>query len=151
MSLYDLTVKDIDGNQKHLMDFKGKPLLIVNVASECGFTPQYKELQELHEKYKDKVHILAFPCNQFGKQEPGTDSEIKEFATSKFNVTFPMFSKIDVKGPNISPVYKYLNSNSNDEPKWNFHKYLVNKEGTKILSFPSQVNPLDEKILNELE
>ena len=151
MSLYDFTIKDIEGNDLNLASIRGKPSLVVNLASKCGFTPQYKDLQQFYEKYDGKVEVLGFPCNQFGKQEPGTDEEIKEFACSKFDVTFKLFSKIDVKGENISPVYKYLNSEAKVEPKWNFHKYLVDKNGKVLGSFSSQVKPLDEKITSILE
>lgn len=151
MSFFDFRVKDINGNDKNLSEFKGKPTLIVNVASKCGFTPQYRDLQKLYEKYEGKIEILGFPCNQFGKQEPGTEDEIKEFCSVNYGVSFPMFTKIDVKGDNISPIYKYLNEKANDEPKWNFHKYLVDKEGNLVTSYRSQVSPLDIKITENLD
>lgn len=150
MTAYDFTVTDINGQEKNLSEFKGKPALIVNVASKCGFTPQYKGLQSLYEKYEGTINILGFPCNQFGKQEPGTNEEIIEFCTTNYNVKFPMFDKIEVKGSNIAPIYQFLNKEANDEPKWNFHKYLVDKDGNVVKSFPSKVKPLDNELIDEI-
>lgn len=148
-SVYDYSVIDIEGNEVHLIDYKGKVLLIVNTASECGFTSQYEGLQALQEKYKDQgVVVLGFPCNQFGGQEPGSSEEIKEFCESKFSVTFPLFEKIDVNGDNAAPLYVYLKSEQSglitDDIKWNFTKFLINKEGKPINRYASQTTP--EKI-----
>ncbi len=145
-NIYQFTAKTIDGEEKSLAEYKGKVLLIVNVASKCGFTKQYTGLQELYEKYKDKgFEILAFPCNQFGGQEPGTNEEIKEFCTSNFNVTFQLFDKIDVNGDNAHPLYKYLTSQISgfitDAIKWNFTKFLVDKKGNVIQRFAPQTEP----------
>lgn len=152
MSLYELETVDIDGNAVKLEKYKGKtPSLIVNVASFCGYTHHYSGLQELYERYSGKIEILGFPCNQFGKQEPGSHKEIKTFCESHYSITFPLFSKIDVKGSDISPVYQYLNEKANDMPKWNFHKYLVDREGNFVASFGTKVKPLSEKIVSAID
>lgn len=146
-SVYEFTVKDIDGNDVKLSGYKGKTLLFVNVASKCGFTPQYEGLQALYEKYKDKgLVILGFPCNQFGSQEPGTNEEIKEFCSVNFGVTFPMFDKIDVNGKDAHPLYNYLRSQAKgtlgtEAIKWNFTKFLVDKNGKVIDRYGSQTKP----------
>src|SRR4030095_8325260 len=131
-SIHETAVKDIDGQQTSLNAYKGKVLLIVNVASRCGFTPQYKELESIYEKYKDKGFVvLGFPCNQFGGQEPGTDAEIKQFCSSKYNVTFPLFDKIDVNGPQRHPLYTTLAGKDSPYPgdiKWNFSKFLIGRD-----------------------
>lgn len=158
-SIYEFSIKDIDGKEVKLSDYKDKVLLIVNVASECGFTKQYTGLQSLYEKYKSKgLVILGFPCNQFGGQEPGTNTEIKSFCSSKFNVTFPLFDKIDVNGDNTHPLYVYLKSQAkgvlNTELiKWNFTKFLVDKNGKVIDRYASQTTPeeLDTKIAELLK
>ena len=135
-SIYDLSVKDIDHQEISLEKFKGKILLIVNVASRCGFTPQYTGLQSLYEKYKDKgFEILAFPCNQFGSQEKGTNDEIKEFCSSEYNVSFTLFDKIEVIGDNASPLFKKLTQDAGREIQWNFTKYLINKDGDFVRGF----------------
>tara|TARA_A100001015_G_scaffold185270_1_gene206129 strand:+ start:425 stop:823 length:399 start_codon:yes stop_codon:yes gene_type:complete len=124
-NIYDFSVKDIDHQEISLEKFKGKTLLIVNVASRCGFTPQYTGLQSLYEKYKDKgFEILAFPCNQFGSQEKGTNDEIKEFCSSEYNVSFTLFDKIEVIGDNASPLFKKLTQDAGREIQWNFTKYF---------------------------
>lgn len=147
MNFFDIEVEDIHNNKMRMEKFRGNVLLIVNVASKCGFTPQYADLQLLYEDFDDDhFFVLGFPCNQFGKQEPGTNEEIQEFCSTNYNVTFPMFSKIDVKGPNQAPIYKFLTEKF-DEPKWNFHKYLVNKKGEVIQAFPSDIKPHDEKLV----
>ena len=126
-SIYDFSVKDIDHEEISLEKFKGKTLLIVNVASRCGFTSQYTGLQSLYEKYKDKgFEILAFPCNQFGSQEKGTNDEIKEFCSTEYNVSFKLFDKIEVIGDNASPLFKKLTQDAGREIQWNFTKYLIN-------------------------
>ena len=158
-SIYDFTVKDIDGREVKLSDYKDKVVLIVNVASKCGFTSQYSGLQELYTKYKDKgLVILGFPCNQFGGQEPGTESEIKNFCSANFDVTFPMFSKIDVNGDYTAPLYSYLKKNqkgilNSEDIKWNFTKFLIDKTGNVVDRFAPQTTPNDiaddiEKLLN---
>ena len=152
--LYGFTVKTIDGKERSLSEYKDKVLLIVNVASECGFTPQYKGLQEIYQKYKGKGFvILGFPSNDFGHQEPGTDSEIKQFCESKYSVTFDMFSKIDVKGNNQAPLYKYLTTECEvpHEITWNFNKFLVDRTGKVVGYFPSQVKPTDSELTNKIE
>lgn len=146
--LYSFNVRDIDGNEVSLSAFKGKVILIVNVASKCGYTKQYAGLEELYRKYKDRGFVvLGFPANNFGRQEPGTSAEIKEFCTTKFNVTFPMFEKISVKGDDIHPLYSYLTDKNRNAPyggeiSWNFTKFLIGREGKTINVFPSNVAPL---------
>lgn len=144
--IYDFTVKDIQGNDLSLEKFKGKVMLIVNTASNCGFTKQYDGLQKLYEKYKDQGFVvLGFPCNQFGKQEPGDEKEIANFCTDTFNVTFPMMSKIEVNGENAHPLYRFLKKEKGgvlgDEIKWNFTKFLVDKEGNLVDRFAPQKTP----------
>jgi glutathione peroxidase len=142
--LYDLSVKDIKMNTVDLRSFKGKTLLIVNVASKCGFTPQYKDLQNLYDKYQDQgFEVLGFPCNQFGAQEPGTNEEVQSFCELTYNVSFKMFDKIDVNGSDASPLFKYLKHESpgilgTEAIKWNFTKFLVNKDGQVVMRFASK-------------
>jgi glutathione peroxidase len=158
-SIYDFTVKSIDGKDVHLSDYKGKVLLIVNVASKCGFTPQYKGLEELYRKYqKDGLEILGFPCNQFAGQEPGSNEEIKNFCKTTYDVTFPMFDKIDVNGDNTAPLYKFLKEQapgilSTKDIKWNFTKFLVDKNGKVIERFAPATTPesIDEHIAKLLK
>ena len=139
--LYNISVKDIDMNLVNLSSYEGKTLLIVNVASKCGFTPQYKDLQNLYEKYQDQgLEVLGFPCNQFGAQEPGTNEEVKSFCDLNYNVSFKMFDKIDVNGSDASPLFKFLKHESpgimgTEAIKWNFTKFLVNKDGQVIKRF----------------
>ena len=139
--LYNISVKDIELNSVDLSNYKGKTLLIVNVASKCGFTPQYKDLQHLYEKYQDQdFEVLGFPCNQFGAQESGTNEEIQAFCDLTFNVSFKMFDKIEVNGSNASPLFKYLKHESpgilgTEAVKWNFTKFLVNKDGQVVKRF----------------
>mgnify|MGYP001200106713 FL=1 len=141
-SIYDFSVKDIDHEEISLEKFKGKTLLIVNVASRCGFTSQYTGLQSLYEKYKDKgFEILAFPCNQFGSQEKGTNDEIKEFCSTEYNVSFTLFDKIEVIGDNASPLFKKLTQDAGREIQWNFTKYLINKDGDFVRGFGTQKKP----------
>ena len=163
MSIYDFTVKKQDGSEVSLADYKGKVLLIVNTATGCGFTPQYEELQNIYNEFKDKgLEILDFPCNQFGGQAPGSDEEIHSFCTGRFGITFPQFAKIDVKGANAHPLFKWLESNTtfegfdknpmglmlggvvkktdkdyknNSSVKWNFTKFVINKEGEAAARF----------------
>src|SRR5215831_2532787 len=144
-SIHETSVRNIDGQETSLKAYNGKVLLIVNVASHCGFTPQYKELQAIYEKYKDKgLVVLGFPCNQFGGQEPGTDAEIKEFCSSKYNVTFPMFDKLEVNGANRHPLYGILagpGSPTAGNIKWNFTKFLISRDGKILNRFESKVKP----------
>lgn len=151
----DVTVKDMNGKEVNLADYKGKVLLIVNVASKCGYTPQYEGLEKIYEKYKDRgFEILGFPCNQFGGQEPGTNSEIKEFCSTNYGVTFPLFNKIEVNGPNRSPLYEKLTGNSITEQgdiKWNFEKFLISKNGDIVARFRSKVTPESDEITGAIE
>ena len=151
-SIYDVAIHDIEGKFLDLSKFKGKKLIIVNVASECGYTPQYEGLQELYEKYGEEVAILGVPCNDFGGQEPGTEKQIQEFCTMTFGVTFPMTEKVGIK-ENRHPLYdwlctKELNSSADNEVAWNFHKFLIDEEGHLIYSYPSKVAPMDQKIID---
>ncbi|TDQ18713.1 glutathione peroxidase [Algoriphagus boseongensis] len=155
-SFYNFKMKDINGKEVDFSSFKGKKLLLVNVASKCGYTKQYAQLQELNETYGDKVVILGFPANNFGGQEPGSNEEIKAFCDTEFGVTFPMFEKISVKGFDKHPLYRWLSDASqngwnNEEPSWNFCKYFINEKGELVKFFPSAVNPLDEEILKLIE
>lgn len=148
-SIYDFSCKDIKGELKPMSDYKGKVLLIVNTASNCGFTPQYKGLEALYRQFKDKgFEVLGFPCNQFMAQEPGDEEEIKNFCSLKYDVSFPMFSKIDVNGPDADPLYQYLRKEAkgvlgSSSVKWNFTKFLVDKNGKVIKRFATQTKPED--------
>lgn len=155
-SIHSFKVKSIDGGEIDFASFKGKKILVVNTASECGYTPQYEALQKVYEKYKDKLVIVGFPCNQFGGQEPGSDTEIKQFCKKRYGVTFPLSTKIDVKGDNIAPIYKWLCHKSENgvldaEIAWNFNKFLLDENGHMIAYFPSKVTPDDPQILNYLK
>ncbi|MFD1606704.1 glutathione peroxidase [Oceanobacillus luteolus] len=146
MSVYEYQAKTINGEEKSLADFEGKVLLIVNTASECGFTPQFKGLQELYKEIgNEKFEILGFPCNQFGGQDPGSDEEISSFCSANYGVSFPMFSKVDVKGENAHPLFKYLTSEQKgiltEDIKWNFTKFLVDKNGKVVDRFSPQKEP----------
>lgn len=147
MSLYDIKAKLSDGKEISLEDYKGKTLLVVNTASACGFTPQYAGLQELYEKHKDQgFEVLAFPCNQFGKQEPGSNSEIKDFCDLKFNISFPLFEKVDVNGDGAHPLFQYLKEQlpglmGSKAIKWNFTKFLINKEGRPVKRYAPKDAP----------
>lgn len=152
--VYSYTMKTIDGKEKKLSDYKGKVTLIVNVASFCGYTKQYAALEQLYLKYKDKGFvILGFPANNFGAQEPGTDEEIKEFCSTKYNVTFDMFSKISVKGNDQHPFYKYLTADTpfKGDIEWNFTKFLVDKTGTVVARWKSKVTPDDAEVAQKIE
>ena len=154
-SLYEIQINDINGNPINLSDFKGKKILFVNVASECGFTSQYSALQKLHENHGEEVVVIGLPCNQFGGQEPGTHSEIVEFCTSNYGVTFLMTEKIEVKGQNQHPLYSWLterayNKVESTAVRWNFQKYLVDEEGNYIDVFYSTTSPLSDKIIEKL-
>ncbi len=153
-SLYSFTMKTIGGKDKPLAEYKGKVLLVVNVASLCGFTPQYKDLEEVYRKYKEKGFvILGFPANNFGQQEPGTDEEIRTFCDTKYNVTFDLFSKISVKGTDQHPLYRYITKDSPfpGDVKWNFQKYLVDRQGNIVAMFPSKVKPTDAQVVEKIE
>lgn len=156
-SIYDFTMKNIDGEDVSLSAYKGKVMLIVNVASRCGYTPQYKGLQELHSQYKDQgLVVLGFPSNDFGKQEPGTNEEIKIFCTTKYAVDFPMFAKITVKGEEKHPLYKFLTEKETNpafpgEVAWNFNKFLVDRNGKIVGRFGSKDKPEDEKLVKAIQ
>jgi glutathione peroxidase len=154
-SIYDISVKDIDGKNVSLGDYKGKVILIVNVASKCGFTPQYKALEATYEKYKDKGFvILGFPCNQFANQEPGTDEEIKQFCTSKYFITFPLFDKIEVNGANRHPLYQILAGADSPFPGnigWNFTKFVIGKDGKIVNRFESKITPDSPQVTGAIE
>ena len=152
--LYGFTMKTIDGKERSLAEYKGKVLLLVNVASECGYTPQYKDLEEVYRKYgKSGFVVLGFPANNFGAQEPGTDEEIKEFCSLTYDVTFDMFSKISVKGDDQHPLYKYLTTQSPvpGEVKWNFQKYLVDRKGTVVAMIPTRTKPTNADVISKIE
>lgn len=153
-SIHEFKMKNIDGKEVDLSKFKGQVLLVVNVASKCGLTPQYEGLEAAYRKYKDKgFAVLGFPANEFGGQEPGTNAEIKEFCTGKYDVTFPMFSKIVVKGEGIHPLYQWLlqqTENKNDI-EWNFAKFLVGRDGKVIARFSSRTTPADPALVAALE
>jgi glutathione peroxidase len=147
-SLYDFTVNSLDGKPVDLAQYRGHIVLVVNTASKCGFTPQYAGLEKLYQDYQAKgFFILGFPSNDFGGQEPGTAQEIATFCSTKYNVTFPMFEKVKTKGEGQSPIYRFLTT-GHGEPKWNFHKYLIDKNGQVIGEFPSHVTP-DSKPLRD--
>lgn len=148
-----IPLKTIDGHDTTLSAFKGKAVMIVNVASKCGHTPQYKGLEELYEKYKSQgLVIVGFPANNFGQQEPGTNAEIKEFCTTKYAVTFPMMAKISVKGDDIHPLFDWLTHKSPypGEIKWNFGKFLLDKEGKVVARFAPEVEPLDSLVVSKV-
>ncbi len=154
-SIYDLSIKSIDGESIDLASYKGKKILFVNVASKCGFTPQYEGLQKLHETYSENVVIIGIPCNQFLHQEPGSNDEIVSFCQKKYGVSFPLTEKVDVKGKNQHPIYTWLTSKSKNgvmdsKVKWNFQKYLVSENGELEEMFLSNVKPMDEKITSQL-
>ena len=155
-SIFDINYSSIDGKITSLSNFKGKKILIVNVASKCGFTPQYAELEKLYETYKEKLVIVGFPANDFLKQEPGTNTEIAQFCSLNYGVTFPMAGKISVVGETKHPLYKWLtdkklNGWNEQEPQWNFFKYLIDEKGELIRVFPSTTKPLDEELINSLK
>jgi len=156
-SFYDYTATSIDGEVISMADYKGKVVLIVNVASKCGFTPQYKALQSLSEKYKDDIVVLGFPANNFLWQEPGKNDKIKQFCQTQYGVTFPMFEKVSVKkNKNQHPIFSWLSSANlngwnNNAPSWNFYKYLIDKDGKLVDVFSSKVTPMSEEIIKYLE
>jgi len=171
-SIYDFKVAGLDGKDINFADFKGKKILIVNTASMCGNTPQYKELETLYERYKDKLVVVGFPANNFGEQEPGTNTEIKEFCTKNYGVTFPMAEKVSVRGDDICPLFKYLVDQSKELAKsaptatskdlvwrkfladpviWNFTKFLLDENGKLIAVFHNKLNPLSDEVLQYLK
>jgi glutathione peroxidase len=151
---FDLKIKNISGQELNLKQFMGKTVLLVNVASKCGFTKQYTDLQTLYDQYKGKgLVVIGVPSNQFGGQEPGTNKEIKDFCETNFNITFPMTDKVDVKGKDAHELYQWakINFGKSTIPKWNFHKILINKDGKVQQAYNSFVSPLSKKIVNEIE
>jgi glutathione peroxidase len=153
--LQDISLKDIDGKATSLKNYDGKVLLVVNVASKCGLTPQYKALEAVHQKYKDKgFTVLGFPCNDFGSQEPGSNEEIKEFCSSKYSVTFPMFDKLHVKGPEQHALYTALTGPGSQYPgdiKWNFGKFLIGRDGKVIKRFEPKTAPDSPEVTQAIE
>lgn len=154
-SIHRFKVEGIAGNKIDFADFKGKKILVVNVASECGYTPQYAQLQELYETHKDKLIIVGLPSNDFGGQEPGSNAEIAHFCKMRYGVSFPMTEKIHIKGPEIHPLYHWLTHKSENgvmdsEVKWNFQKYLLNETGQLIGIFPASLNPLEDSLLSQI-
>ncbi len=148
-SVYNFKINSLEGQEIDFSQYKGKNLLIVNVASKCSFTPQYADLEKLNQEYGDKVVVLGFPANNFGSQESGTNLEIAEFCQKNYGVKFQMFEKISVKGADQHPLYQWLKEKSGQEPSWNFCKYLVKPDGT-VKFFPSIVKPLDKEIIEAL-
>ena len=153
----DFEMESLSGKPVHLKDYAGKVVLIVNTASQCGATPQYKPLQKLHEKYADQGFVvLGFPCNQFGAQEPGSATEIQEFCTQNYGVTFPMFAKINVNGPDAAPLYQYLTSKKTNPEfagpiRWNFEKFLISRDGQIVGRFGTRVDPANEEVVKAIE
>ncbi len=155
-NLYHFTLPSIDGEPTSLSNYKGKVILLVNVASRCGFTPQYSALESIYEKFKDQGFvILGFPANNFGAQEPGTNSEIKTFCSTKYNVSFPMFAKVSVKGADCTPLYQYLTQQANPsltgDIKWNFTKFLVDRNGKVVARFEPKVTPDSPEVVEAIE
>jgi glutathione peroxidase len=155
-SIHGFKVKSIEGKTIDFSSFKGKKILVVNTASKCGYTPQYEALQKVYEQYKDKLVIVGFPANNFGGQEPGSDAEVQEFCKARFGVTFPLASKVSVKGEDMAPIYKWLTSKAENgvmdaDIKWNFGKFLLDENGKLIQYFPSKVTPDSEEILKYLK
>ena len=154
-NIHQFKVTGLEGNQIDFASFKGKKILVVNTASECGYTPQYKELEELSMKYKGKLVVVGFPANNFGGQEPGSNADIKAFCEKNYGVTFPMAEKTSVKGADIAPIFKWLTSKEQNgvldsEIKWNFNKFLIDENGKLIAYFPSKTAPLSEEITGKL-
>ena len=154
-NVYQFKVAGLEGDQIDFSAFKGKKILIVNTASECGYTPQYKQLEELSTKFKDKLVVVGFPANNFGGQEPGTNEEIKAFCEKNYGVTFPMASKTSVKGTDIAPIFKWLTTKEQNgvldaEVKWNFNKFLLDENGKLVAYFPSKTAPMSEEITSKL-
>lgn len=153
-SIHNFTVQSLEGDEVNLQKYKGKVLLVVNVASQCGATPQYKQLQALHDKYADQgLVVMGFPCNQFGAQEPGDASDIREFCSTKYAVKFPMFAKVEVNGDSQSPVYDFLKSTGSDNSNigWNFEKFIVGKDGKVAARFKTRTKPDAPEVIQVLE
>ncbi|MFO0427765.1 MAG: glutathione peroxidase [Planctomyces sp.] len=153
-SVHEFKVKSLEDKEVNLADYKGKVLLVVNVASACGLTPQYEQLQAMHDKYGEKgLVVLGFPCNQFGQQEPGTPAEIRQFCSSEYKVTFPLFAKIDVNGDSQAPLYSFLKSHSKDTGKisWNFEKFVIGKDGAVVARFSPRVKPDAPEVLAAID
>lgn len=154
-SIHDFTFTTIDGEEKSFADFAGKKILIVNTASECGFTPQYQQLQDLHENFGDKVAIIGFPANNYGGQEPGSNKDIAKFCQKNYGVEFTMAEKVSVDGDDIHPIFKWLCAQQNDSftgaIKWNFEKFLLDENGKLVARFRSTTDPMDESVLNLLD
>ena len=155
VTVYDFNPKDIDGKMVDLSQYKGKKILMVNTASECGYTYQYEDLENLYQKYKDRLVVIGFPANNFGQQEPGTNAEIKAFCSKKYNVTFPMMSKVSVRGDDIDPLFRWLTEQTNPdftgEIKWNFEKFLLDENGKLIHRFRNKSKPLGDEVVNAIE
>ncbi len=156
VSIHSFKVKSIEGRTIDFASFKGKKILVVNTASKCGYTPQYEALQKVYEQYKDKLVIVGFPANNFGGQEPGTDTEVQEFCKARFGVTFPLASKVSVKGDDMAPIYKWLTSKAENgvldaDIKWNFGKFLLDEKGQLLQYFPSKITPDSEEILKYIK
>lgn len=154
-SIYEFKVEGLEGGSIDFSKFKGKKIMIVNTASKCGNTPQYAELEQLYEKYQDKLVIVGFPANNFGQQEPGSNEEIKEFCTKNYGVSFPMASKVSVKGDDVAPIYKYLTDEAKklgfeDPVKWNFTKFLLDENGKLITVIHNKTKPMSEEVLKYL-
>jgi glutathione peroxidase len=154
-SIYDFKVEALDGGTIDFAKYKGKKILVVNTASKCGYTPQYEGLEKLYEKYQDKLVIVGFPANNFGGQEPGTNTEIKEFCKKNYGVTFPMAAKVSVKGDDTAPIFKWLCSKTENgvldaDIKWNFGKFLLDENGHLLTYFPSKVEPMSEELTSKL-
>jgi glutathione peroxidase len=151
-TLHDFKAKTIRGEEKKLADYKGQVALVVNVASECGLTPQYKGLEALNRKYRERgLRVLGFPANEFGAQEPGTNDQIARFCTSKFDVSFDMFGKVVVKGAGIDPLFQWLTSSTGGDIKWNFGKFLIGKNGEILARFEPQVEPESAEVTQAIE
>ncbi|GAA4384845.1 glutathione peroxidase [Hymenobacter koreensis] len=151
-SVYDFNLTSIDGKPMPLSQYKGKKLLIVNTASECGYTPQYKELEELYKKHGDRVTVLGFPANNFGGQEPGTNAQIASFCEKNYGVTFPLFAKVSVTGSDTAPLFQFLGDKSkngvtDEKPTWNFCKYLIDEQGHVMAFYPSKVKPMSDELV----
>jgi len=155
-SIYNYKINLLQGGELNFADYKGRKILLVNTASECGLTPQYAQLQELHENYGNKVAVIGLPCNDFGGQEPGTVEQITTFCETRFGVTFPLTEKVTILGPNPHPIYRFLTSKelngyADSEVKWNFQKYLINEEGSLIKVFSPMAEPASEEVLSVIE
>ncbi len=149
-SIYDFKLKSLEGKEIDFSQFKGKNLVIVNTASNCGYTPQLKDLEKLHEQYGSKIAVLGFPANNFLWQEPGSNEEIATFCELNYGVKFQMFEKLSVKGNDKSPLYKWLEAKSGKSPSWNFCKYVIDKTGNVVGFYPSKVNPMDSQIIDKI-